>query len=38
VEGVALGKFGGEGWVLEVPHEGSGVEEVDSGNAEPVGW
>jgi hypothetical protein len=24
--------------VLEVPHEGSGVEEVDGGDAEPVEW
>ena len=36
MEGVALGEGGGEGWVLEVPHEGSGVEEVDGGDAEHV--
>jgi hypothetical protein len=24
--------------VLEVPHEGGGVEEVDGGDAELVGW
>jgi len=33
VEGVAVGQSGGEGRVLEVPHEGSGVEEVDGGDA-----
>ena len=36
MEGVALGEFGGEGRVLEVPHERSGVEEVDGGDAEHV--
>ena len=34
VEGVALGELGGEGRVFEVPHEGSGVEEVDGGDAD----
>jgi hypothetical protein len=29
VELVALGQAGGERRVLEVPHEGSGIEEVD---------
>jgi hypothetical protein len=29
-----LGESGGEWRVLEVPHEGSGVEEVDGGDAE----
>jgi hypothetical protein len=24
--------------VLEVPHEGGGIEEVDGGDAEFVGW
>jgi len=38
VEGIAPGESGGQGWVLEVPHEGSGIEEVDSGDAEPGGW
>ena len=38
VEGVALGECGGEGRVLEVPHEGSGVEEVDGGDAEFGEW
>jgi len=34
VELVALGEGGDEGRVLEVPHEGRGVEEVDGGYAE----
>ena len=34
VEVVALGECGGEGWVFEVPHERSGVEEVDGGDAD----
>jgi len=38
VEAVALGESGGERRVLEVPHEGSGVEEVDGGDAEPGEW
>jgi hypothetical protein len=38
VEGVALGESGGEGWMFEVPHEGSGVEEVDGCDAKSVGW
>jgi len=38
VEGVALGESGGEGRVLEVPHERSGVEEVDGGDAELGEW
>jgi hypothetical protein len=38
MQGVALGESGGKGWVFEVPHEGSGVEEVDGGDAEPMGW
>ena len=38
VERVALGEGGCEGWMFEVPHEGSGVEEVDGGDTEPVGW
>ena len=38
VEGVALGESGGQGRVFEVPHEGSGVEEVDGGDTKPVGW
>jgi len=29
VELVTLGEGGGQGRVLEIPHEGSGVEEVD---------
>ena len=37
VEGVVLGKFGCEGWVFEVPHEWSGIEEVDGGDTEHVG-
>ena len=36
VEGVALGECGGEGRVLEVPHERRGVEEVDGGYADAV--
>jgi hypothetical protein len=36
VELVALGEGGGEGRVLEVPHEGSGVEEVDGGYADRI--
>ena len=38
VKGVALGEFGGQGWVFEVPHEGGGVEEVDGGDAERGEW
>lgn len=38
MEGVALGESGGKGWVFEVPHEGSGVEEVDGGDAEFADW
>ena len=38
VEGVALGEIAGEGWMFEVPHEGSGIEEVDGGDAELVRW
>ena len=33
VDVVAGGKRGGEGWVVEVPHEGRGVEEVDGRDA-----
>ena len=29
IDGIALGEFGIEGRVLEVPHERGGVEEVD---------
>jgi hypothetical protein len=38
VEGVAFGESGSEGRVFEVPHQGSGVEEVDGGYAEFVKW
>lgn len=38
VEDVAFGERCGEGWVLEVPHEGSGIEEVDRGDAELLLW
>ncbi len=38
VEDVVVGEMFGEGWVFEVPHEGSGVEEVDGGDAEPGEW
>jgi hypothetical protein len=38
VEGVALDEFGGERRVFEVPHEGSGIEEVDGGDAERSDW
>ena len=34
---VAGGEGGGERWVVEVPHEGRGVEEVDGGDAQ-AGW
>ena len=37
VEGVASGESGGQRWVLEVPHERSGIEEVDGGDAKH-GW
>ena len=37
VEAVVLGQGGGERWVLKVPHEGSGVEEVNRGDSEH-GW
>jgi len=37
VDGVAGGEGGGKGWVLEVPHERGGVEEVDGGDAEGDG-
>ena len=37
VEAVVLGQGGGKRWVLEVPHEGSGVEEVDRCDSEH-GW
>jgi hypothetical protein len=37
VEGVVFGEGGGAGRVLEVPHEGSGVEEVDCGYADGIG-
>lgn len=37
MELVALGEGSGEGWVLEVPHEGSGVEETDGGYADGMG-
>ena len=33
VDVVALGEGGGEGWVVEVPHEGRGVEEIDGRDA-----
>src|SRR5436309_1696324 len=36
VELVALGEGVGEGRVLEVPHEGGGVEEVDGGYADGI--
>jgi len=32
VEFVALGEFGGEGWMFEVPHEWRGIEETDGGD------
>jgi len=38
VEDVALGEIGGEWRVFEVPHEWSGVEEVDGGYAEWGEW
>ena len=34
---VALGEAGAVGLVLKAPHEGSGIEEVDGGDAEGVG-
>lgn len=34
VDLVALGERAGEGWVLEVPHEGRGIEEADGGDAQ----
>jgi len=34
VNPIALGKRGVEGWVLEVPHERRGIEEVDGGDAQ----
>jgi len=34
MEFVALREFGGQRWVFEVPHQRSGVEKVDSGDAE----
>ena len=34
-EFVAVGQFGCERWVFEVPHEGCGVQETDGGNAKP---
>ena len=37
MEVVAGGELGVVGWVVEVPHEGGGVEEVDGGNAEGDG-
>jgi hypothetical protein len=33
-----LGERGGERRVLEVPHERSGIEEVDGGDAEHSRW
>ncbi len=36
VEGVVFGERGGERRVLEVPHEGSGIEEVDGGYADGI--
>ncbi len=36
VDLIALGEFGIEGRVLEVPHERRGVEEVDGGDAETM--
>jgi hypothetical protein len=38
VEGVTLGERCGAGWVLEIPHEGSGVEKVDRGDTERIRW
>jgi hypothetical protein len=38
VESVAFGQFGSERWVFEVPHERRGVEKVDGGYTELVGW
>ena len=38
VEGVTLGQCGRERGVLEVPHERSGVEEVDGGDTKLVRW
>ncbi len=37
VKVVALGECGGEGRVIEVPHEGCGVEEVDGSYADGMG-
>lgn len=37
VDLVAKGEGGVEGWVLEVPHEGRRVQEVDGGDAQ-TGW
>ena len=31
------GELGGEGWVLEIPHERGGIEEVDGGDTERLG-
>ena len=36
-EDVAFGEAGAVGVVLEAPHQGSGIEEADGGNAEAVG-
>jgi hypothetical protein len=37
VDLVAGGESGGERGMVEVPHEGSGIEEVDGGDAQ-AGW
>lgn len=37
MELVALRERGGKGWVLEVPHQRSGVEKVDGGYADGMG-
>ena len=34
---VTLGEGGGDGRVVEVPHEGRGIEEADGGDAQ-AGW
>jgi len=36
VDLITLGKFVGERWMFEIPHEGCGIEETDCGDAEPA--
>jgi len=38
VQRVTSSEVGGQRWVLEVPHEGSGIEEVDGGDTEHSRW